>query len=194
MEQALLPRQNRDMHRKVFILHGLGGVGKTQLAIEFARKYQKTYSSIFWLNGASKDQVRQSLAEIAQWLPEGQISDSSRTIAQLSNKDLDIIIEKVQNWFSQPANNRWLLIYDNVDRDYSSNTLSEQYDPHAFDLEDYFPSGDHGSILVTSRLRTLSQYGVGLGLTKMDDRQGKAIMKTRIERPPEDAILPSALC
>ena len=194
LEQTLLPRQTRDLHRKVLILHGLGGIGKTQLAVAFARKYQKTYSSIFWLNGGSKDQVRQSLAEIARRLPEGQISEFSRTFTKSSSEDLDIIINEVQNWFSQPANNRWLLIFDNVDRDHSPELPSKVRDLHAFDVEDYFPGGDHGSILVTSRLRRLRQYGDSLELTKMNEHQGKAVLETRTGRSLEGAVAPPTLC
>ena len=193
LEQTLLPKPTRDLHRKVLILHGLGGIGKTQLAVAFARKYQKTYSSIFWLDGSSKDQVRQSLAKIARRLPEGQIPESSRTFTKSSSEDLDIIINEVQNWFSQLANNRWLLIFDNVDRDNSPAHPSTEHDPHAYDLEDYFPSSDHGSILVTSRLRTLRQHGDPLELTKMNEDQGKAVLETRIGRPLEGAMVPPTL-
>ena len=33
LEQALLPTAGTDMHRQIFVLYGLGGVGKTQLAV-----------------------------------------------------------------------------------------------------------------------------------------------------------------
>jgi adenylylsulfate kinase-like enzyme len=51
MEKVLLPRSRMQMRRKVFVLYGLGGIGKTQLAVEFARKHQSTFSAIFWLDG-----------------------------------------------------------------------------------------------------------------------------------------------
>lgn len=48
--------------RKVFVICGLGGMGKTQLAIEFARKHHSRYSAVFWLDGSSKDRLKQSLS------------------------------------------------------------------------------------------------------------------------------------
>jgi ATP/maltotriose-dependent transcriptional regulator MalT len=55
--------------RKVAILHGLGGIGKTQLAIHFARIHQNDFSAIFWLNGKSRETLIQSLAEFLPKLP-----------------------------------------------------------------------------------------------------------------------------
>jgi AAA+ ATPase superfamily predicted ATPase len=36
--------------RSAVILHGLGGIGKTQLAIEYIRRYKEKYTAVFWLN------------------------------------------------------------------------------------------------------------------------------------------------
>lgn len=36
--------------RKVVVVHGLGGIGKTELAVEFARKHQGRFSAVFWLD------------------------------------------------------------------------------------------------------------------------------------------------
>lgn len=63
-KKNLFLKSTRETHRKVFVLHGLDGFGKTQLAIEFVQRSQKIFSSIFWLNGDSRESVRQSLAQI----------------------------------------------------------------------------------------------------------------------------------
>jgi hypothetical protein len=46
LEQALLP-QRQNSRQKVYILHDLGGIGKTQLAVEFARRHHRKFSSVF---------------------------------------------------------------------------------------------------------------------------------------------------
>lgn len=61
IEQNLLPISTPN-GRKIHILHGLGGIGKTQLALAYTRKHQEIYSAILWLNGNSKDTLLQSLA------------------------------------------------------------------------------------------------------------------------------------
>ena len=61
IEHNLLP-MNVLNRRKTHILHGLGGIGKTQLARAYIRKHQATYSAILWLNDNSKDTLLQGLA------------------------------------------------------------------------------------------------------------------------------------
>ena len=47
-----------DMHRtlsgdgcrRTVVLHGLGGIGNTQLTVAYAKRYKDSYSAIFWLN------------------------------------------------------------------------------------------------------------------------------------------------
>jgi ATP/maltotriose-dependent transcriptional regulator MalT len=39
-----------DGSRRVAILHGLGGIGKTQLTVAYAKRYRHNYSAVFWLN------------------------------------------------------------------------------------------------------------------------------------------------
>ncbi|KAL9633792.1 MAG: hypothetical protein Q9164_004484 [Protoblastenia rupestris] len=66
IEDSLLPSTTQD-RRRIHVLHGLGGIGKTQLAIAFARKHQERYSAILWLNGNSKDTLSQCLAGFARY-------------------------------------------------------------------------------------------------------------------------------
>ena len=64
IEHSLLPSGPQG-RRKIHVLHGLGGIGKTQLAIAYARKHQEVYSAILWVNGKSKDTLLQSLTAFA---------------------------------------------------------------------------------------------------------------------------------
>ncbi len=71
IEHNLLP-MSAPNRRKTHILHGLGGIGKTQLALAYTRKHQETYSAILWLNGNSKDTLLQSLAAFVKRMPTGR--------------------------------------------------------------------------------------------------------------------------
>jgi len=64
----------RDIHEalrgdgscRTVVLHGLGGIGKTQLAITYAKRHKDNYSAIFWLNIKDEDSLKQSFANVAK--------------------------------------------------------------------------------------------------------------------------------
>ncbi|KAH8661017.1 hypothetical protein BGZ61DRAFT_485569 [Ilyonectria robusta] len=150
LEKYLLPRRSHSRQtRKVFVLHGLGGIGKTQLAIDFARRHQATFSSVFWLDGSM-----------------------SRNQAEAHSKgDLDAAVASVMEWLARPDNRDWLLIFDNVDQDHEQGGVTG-----AYDLRRYLP-GDHGAILVTTRLSRLAQLGESRRLAKVDLSLSRAIFE-----------------
>lgn len=172
MEEALLPRPTSHVRCKVFVLYGLGGMGKTQLAVEFARMHKKSFSAVFWLDGSTRGRVEQSLAAIVRRLPQEQISETSRHFSRGSGADLEAVIKDVLTWLNLPTNYNWLLVFDNVDRD-------DLQDPDAFNPETYFPSADQGSILITTRLSRLEQLGSSWRLSGMSEDQGRNLLELR---------------
>ncbi|KAI9891753.1 MAG: hypothetical protein M1814_002503 [Vezdaea aestivalis] len=178
LNRNLLPSSSPESRRKVAVIHGLGGSGKTQLAIEFARSTQKQFSSTFWLNGESKASICQSLVDLAQELPHDQIPDFCKDTTSRSPEIDKQVIRHVLRWFSQPENSKWLLIYDNVNRDNSP----EMNDPQSYAVEDFFPGTDHGAILITSRLRAMQEHGNDLSIGNMSEHQGVKLLEDRIGR------------
>jgi len=181
LTQVLLPTSTDQIRRKVFIVHGLGGIGKTQLSVEFTRKHQRSYSAVFWVDGSTNERMRRSIADLAGRLPQHQISEGSRNYSQRGSANIDEVVEDVLKWLSQPSNDQWLLIFDNVDREFSSPSR----DPEAFDVKEYFPTADQGSILITSRLMSLSQLGTDLKLEPVDKLQGSSILENSLGRSVE---------
>ncbi|OAA72173.1 beta transducin-like protein HET-E4s [Cordyceps fumosorosea ARSEF 2679] len=55
-----------DGSRRVVVLHGLGGIGKTQLAVAYMRRYRDEYSAVFWLNIKDEHTIRQSFVKAAK--------------------------------------------------------------------------------------------------------------------------------
>ena len=163
--------------RKICVLHGMGGIGKTQLAIEFARKYRKTYSAVFWIDGSSKEKLKQGIANLASQLPQHQLMERARSYAQQLRNELDEVVADVLFWFSQPLNEQWLLIYDNVDREFSAGAD----DPEAFSLEEYLPQADQGYILITSRLTSLLHLGgANIRVGPVNELQSEKILTNSI--------------
>lgn len=184
LERVLLPEQ-QSSRQKILVLYGLGGIGKTQLAVEFARQHHRKFSAVFWLDGRSADSVIQSIASSASRIPAGQISELSRTYSADINGDVKAVVREVMSWLAQPDNTDWLLIFDNVDREYGRHIS----DPDAYDVRHYLSGADHGSVLITTRLAKLEQLGDSQPLNKVGHDQAEAILRSRYQRPYGKIVL-----
>ncbi|KAG4427572.1 hypothetical protein IFR05_016945, partial [Cadophora sp. M221] len=142
-----------DGSRRVVVLHGLGGIGKTQLSIAYAKRHKNDYSVIFWLNTKDEDTLKQSFIKVAK-----QISREHPSALRFSNVDtnenLDEVTNAVKAWLSLPNNTRWLMIYDN----YDNLKLPGKTNPAAVDIWKYLPESYQGSVIITTRS---SKVGIG---------------------------------
>jgi nucleoside phosphorylase len=173
LERALL--QEGDVkERRLLVLHGLGGMGKTQLAANFARRHRNRFSSVLWLDGSGESTLKQSLAAFASRIPEGQISETSRQYATNQGGNTDTVVQDVLSWLSMSDNKDWLMIIDNVDRD----DRRRDEDNEAYRVEEYLPGADHGSVLITTRLLHLGQLAERWEARKVDKEQARAILRT----------------
>ncbi|GAA4925876.1 FxSxx-COOH system tetratricopeptide repeat protein [Streptomyces coeruleoprunus] len=116
-------------------LYGLGGVGKTQVALEYVHRFMADYDLVWWMSAEQADDVVAGLAELAVRLG-AQVGEDMATASQ---EAVDLLRRGIPS-------HRWLLVFDNAD------------DPDQ--LKRFFPTGGH--ILVTSRNQTWSQYGDSL--------------------------------
>src|SRR6266536_2973816 len=86
---------NSDGNRRTIVLHGLGGIGKTQLTVAYAKRHKNSYSAIFWLNIKDEDSLKQSYVKVAK-----QILREHPSASRLSNVDikgdLDEVIDAVK--------------------------------------------------------------------------------------------------
>ncbi|OCL00351.1 uncharacterized protein K441DRAFT_99752 [Cenococcum geophilum 1.58] len=177
LERVLLPKQ-QSCRQRISILHGLGGIGKTQLAVEFARRHHRRFSSVFWLDGRSEDSLKRSIASCASKIPQIQIPETSRAYSADGSIDVNAVVKDVMDWLAQSDNTAWLLIFDNVDREYDPYGA----EPDAYDVKRYLSGADHGSVLITTRLARLEQLGDSQQLGKVDRRQAEAIFKNWYKR------------
>jgi NB-ARC domain len=129
MEAILQSTQSREQRQ--LVLGGMGGIGKTQLAIAYAKRHCGSYESIFWLSAASEVALKTSLRSMAERVME---------VAEYVKFEDEQILLHVRRWLSETINTRWLLIFDNYD------------DPDLFDIRKYYPHVAHGSIIITTQL------------------------------------------
>ncbi|PVH67512.1 HET-domain-containing protein [Cadophora sp. DSE1049] len=159
--------------RRVVVLHGLGGIGKTQLSTTYAKRYKDNYLVIFWLNIKDEDSVKQSFAKVAK-----QILREHLLALRLSNVDtnenLDNVVDTVKAWLSLPNNTQWLIIYNN----YDNSKLPGKTDLAAVDIKMFIPELYQGLIIIITRL---SQVRIGhfIHIRKLGDvRDSLEILST----------------
>lgn len=118
-------------------LVGLGGIGKTQIALEVAFQVRNKHadSSVFWVPAVDATSFKNAYRNIGQLLNVPGIEEDKADVGQL-----------VRAALSQEAQGSWLLIIDNVD------DLALRLDNDA-SLKDYLPFSTKGSILFTTRSR-----------------------------------------
>jgi hypothetical protein len=157
--------------QRVFVVHGTGGMGKTQLCAEFAKTSAERFSAVFWLDGSSKDALRRSMASAGSRV-------STRTSAAPVKVDVVQLVNDFQQWLSLPGNTRWLMVIDNIDRDLQSRMKDDQ----AYDYHDFLPHANHGNVLITTRLRRLHRPNASLHLDVADDELAKEMVGRRADR------------
>ncbi|KAH6653642.1 kinesin light chain [Truncatella angustata] len=142
-----------DGSRRIVTLHGLGGIGKTQLAVAYTKRYRNEYSAIFWFNIKDETSLQQSFSRVARQILQ-QHPDASHLSGLDPQQNAEEVFEAVKAWLSLPGNNRWLLVYDNYDNPKSA----DRTDHGGIDIKRFLPTAHQGSIIITSRS---SQINIG---------------------------------
>jgi hypothetical protein len=156
----------------VVALYGLGGMGKTQLGIQFARKFVSTYSSVFWLNAKDESTLKAGLAALAVQL-ENNIS-----LSVTDPQEEERMVQQARQWLSQLDNDKWLVVYDGYDDPRLPGIPSST----GYDIRGFFPHRAQGSILITSRSPRIT-FARQLQLKKLDDLdQSLTILASRSGR------------
>jgi hypothetical protein len=152
-----------DGSRKTAIVHGLGGMGKTQLALAYAQRHKDEYSAVFWVNSKSEDTLKQGYAVAAKRIYRDHPS-LVYLKAVTDGSDLHETAEAVKRWLSSAGNDRWLVIYDN----YDTPELPGRNNAGTFDICRFLPEADHGAILITTRSSEL-EMGRPVALKKLQN-------------------------
>jgi len=137
-------------------LYGLGGVGKTQVALEYAYRFQADYDLVWWVNAEQEETVIESLSQLALRLGI-PIGDSSAAAAE----------DAVQALRRRGSDFRWLLVFDNAD------------DPARLDR--FLPPGATGHTLVTSRNKDWSTMAKSLEVNVFDRAESVEMLTRRVD-------------
>ncbi|KAN0069072.1 HET domain containing protein [Elaphomyces granulatus] len=152
-----------DGSRRTVVLHGLGGIGKTQLTVAYAKRHRDDYSAVFWLNIKDEASLKQSFAKAAKQIL-GEHPSASRLSSVDIKENFDEVIDAVKGWLSLFNNTRWLMIYDN----YDNPKLLGNTDPAAVDIRRFLPEPYQGSVIITTRSSEV-KIGHRIQIRKLED-------------------------
>jgi TIR domain/NB-ARC domain len=141
-------------------LHGLGGVGKTELALEFAHRFASDYDVAWWVPAEQPTSATAALAALASRSGVAQVADQTEMVAGL----LDQLRQR----------DRWLLIYDNAER------------PDR--LEGLLPQGGGGHVLVTSRWSAWGRQATPLRVDVLRREESIAFLARRTGADDQAAL------
>ncbi|KAJ7027446.1 hypothetical protein C8F04DRAFT_1294306 [Mycena alexandri] len=145
----------------IYVLHGLGGAGKTQIALKYIKESSAklvaqfkskrvllnplhSFSDIFLVDASTLDTINTGLKNMAMSKSVGDSAQDALT------------------WL-QSKHGQWLLFFDNAD------------DP-GINLNKFFPLCDHGNIIITSRNPELKVYGEHYPVSDMEEADAIALL------------------
>jgi hypothetical protein len=141
-------------------LHGLGGVGKTQPALEYAHRFASDYDMAWWIPAELATSATSALATLARRLGVEEMADQGEMVAGLFDQ-------------LRPRN-RWLLVYDNAER------------PDR--LMGLLPPGGGEQVLVTSRWSTWGSQATPLRVTVLARAESLALLARRTGANDKEAL------
>ncbi|RPB26407.1 hypothetical protein L211DRAFT_769464, partial [Terfezia boudieri ATCC MYA-4762] len=139
------------------VLHGTGGIGKTQLALQYVYRHKEAYSSVFWINAANYTAIGRLLDMTGKLNAAGKFTVQEPT-------DEQHIVGAVKQWLAAKENNKWLLVIDNLD------------DLESFDLSDYIPQCCHGTVIITSRRPNCVHRRRGVEVSQMQGSEAEMLL------------------
>jgi len=148
VQQRLLARDRA----VVQALQGMGGVGKTQLAIEYAHRFGESYDIAWWVNAEQAGLIGDQFAALGAALGCVQPGAGTEAVRAAVLADLH-------------QRDRWLLVFDNAER--------------PADLAGWLPGGG-GHVLITSRERGWAEIAAPVEVDVLARAESVAILADRV--------------
>lgn len=134
----------------ILVLYGLCGIGKTEIAREYAYRHKKDYRAVLWINAGSANVLHKSITDLPLDFPEP--------------KDLEESGCMLNHWLAANAN--WLLIFDHV----------HDLEP----IINMLPQNLKGHVLLTTRTQIISHFDVaGIPVEIMSPEEGALLLLRR---------------
>lgn len=140
------------------VLTGVGGQGKTQIALEFCHQYLEFYRGVFWIDASSRMSAFRGYERILKTI------DITTILA--GGEEIRSLVKSTLHGWEEP----WLLVFDNYDNPESFN-----------DLSSFFPAttSKNSAIIVTSRHLSSSRLGGHLKLGGLTEGESIQLLTSR---------------
>jgi hypothetical protein len=168
-ERATADLQARfgEAERRCVVVHGLGGIGKTRLGVEYALAHEADRPALLHVGADSVESLRRNLAAFC--------SPDVFNLPERTAKEEEVLVAATLRWLRDHPGN-WLLILDNVDTPEAARAV-----------EDLLPRLGSGHVLVTSRIGDWSAGVDTFELGELTPEDGRAFL---LERTGRRQVLP----
>jgi hypothetical protein len=177
----------------IVVVLASGGMGKTQLVLQYIYRHLKLFSAVFWVNASSLETTQTSFINIAEQLIKHYAKTQTESYFSIARRlDLvglvderghitlgenspSLVVKAVKSWLALDGNYKWLIVFDNVD------------DLESFNVSDSFPyKHSIGNVIVTTRRRDCMDYGKGFELKEMEESEGVELLLKIFNTQTED--------
>jgi hypothetical protein len=141
--------------------HGLGGIGKTRAAIEYAYRYADEFTALLFVRADSPSSLQQNLAALC--------GPMVLDLAEKEERETDVQVAAVLRWLERHPG--WFLIFDNVDTEEAARAVEA--------LLSRLSAA--GQVLVTSRLSGWSGAVESLALDVLAASDAQEFLLERTE-------------
>ncbi|MEU6906085.1 FxSxx-COOH system tetratricopeptide repeat protein [Streptomyces coeruleorubidus] len=149
------------------VLCGLTGVGKRQIALEYAHRFASQYDLVWWVPAATAESIQDSFTKLAREI--NAKSDGRRT-----SEDRQTLLEDLRQG-RHPELRRWLLVFHGA--------VNQQA------VEDYLPTGGSGHVLITSNAMEWTPEYTRHAVSRFSPEESVALLSHRLPGSAEKDLL-----
>ena len=156
---------------RILALNGLGGMGKTQIALEYLYRTSSLYQNILWLNASSREVLSTEVSALSEKL----------ALSRKDREDEEQLFAALKRWLQNHA--AWLLVLDHID----DIAL----------IDELVPSQSNGHVLLTTHTQAVGEIPSVIPIVQMDTEASTLFLLQRakiigvgasLEQAPPEAI------